>query len=545
MGSRPLETSEESGYILPTSVFCYLFSGENPMSAKKRVVRSFSDLASHPAAIPQAAVEPTVENEVSQEDSSGGFVVGNVLSEDSNDTSEVIVVETSSPNATFTVEFPDLESQVEEETPEEITEDDEDNEESIDPEVIEEGEETEDDYEEDVASIEIDDVDSELDDEVIEVDDEVDETEDIEEAEEEPVISEAAQDFADLIGQGASSDEETEVPEVTIIAGDDTITINEGEIEVVGNDGELKDDSEREAVIAEIQQYLPPGRLVNNDVFKNMSVEDLNNHLKMLSLNNGGSPAASKILKEIEEEYKVLIDSPDTKRRLALLEQRGSDFHKMAQKISKILGNEVAVKGMRYQEYHELLQHLTRSSTVIFKEIAAAADYMGIKMPIDELVPSMGSIPIMEGMVIDEKTAMYVLRVLLRQVEHWHHACLLLQQNFDDDSKEKTTLKDRLEYVSKQLKEEVETRDSMLQNIRQSFIEMPEFYIYVTGGGFLALKDEDEKLEVKNLTFTSDIREALFLNSKKAAERIIEVISEKSRFTDYNFRIRRLAAIEV
>src|SRR5690606_31690979 len=106
-----------------------------------------------------------------------------------------------------------------------------------------------------------------------------------------------------------------------------------------------------------------------------------------------------------------------------------------------------------------------------------------------------------------------------------HHTVLTLNEKLDAQKVNFANLTSEYERIKTRLEEELTQREALIDSVKSRFIEHPEFFIYVpSGNAYLGLKDEDEKLSIGNLKLVTDIRDALFLNYKAAAERVIEAL---------------------
>ncbi len=315
------------------------------------------------------------------------------------------------------------------------------------------------------------------------------------------------------------------------------------------NDENIEIESEediRRRLLEMAAQYHPIGKLSKTTPYDKMTISQLEDHVELLRINNGGTPIAAKILTDIQNDYRELLSSDEVRRRLAIVEAKGARFVEIAQKLERLIGGEITVKAMKFEEYHSLLKTLSSALTIISFEITKQAELLGIKLPIDELATSIGDVPVIEGMPLDEQSIMYILRNMTASLEHWHNIALSLRSNIQKLEATVATQQQVIEAQKIKLNEDAVQRNQFIQSYTDKFTEIEKYFIKASfNNGFLALIDPDEKLNKKNLTFTADIREALFLTNKRAAQRIIEVLSETNKYKVYTFTIHRLAYVSV
>lgn len=291
----------------------------------------------------------------------------------------------------------------------------------------------------------------------------------------------------------------------------------------VKEDAGLVEADPRLALLAEIEQYVTVCGYTQAHIDRahNMTLPQLHEYLASLRVSSGGSIQVAELLAEVEEAYAETLASEDVQRKLSLIEAKGADFLTLASRVHRALGSDVVVNGVRYQEYHELLKHLVRHSSVVSAHIVDIASLLRITIP-EQLENGGTPIPVVSGMQLNTKATLYILSVLLNNMRSWAVSAA------NADMLAKTAQKQREEmeaFAALKVAQAKAAQDNLNTALAAHAAETSRVATYIVedeDGKFLAKKHVDDPLSYKNLQFVDHPFDAIPLNSRLAAADLAE-----------------------
>lgn len=304
------------------------------------------------------------------------------------------------------------------------------------------------------------------------------------------------------------------------------------------------EDIERAKLMEEITQYVTLCGYMQDHLNRatNMTLVELREYAHAMRINSGGSVTVAQLLAETEEDFHRFISSEDVQRKVALAEAKGADFINVAQRIHRILGSDVVINGIRYAEYRDLVKLLIEHTAVVQRGVTAFADILRIEVP-ERLDLGGKTMPVVEGMPLNTKSTLYILNLVANNIRVWHASSvqadeLVKRMNAEIEVYKKTIQRQADE--NKALHQRVE-------NIRKEYnTRMGDVHSWVLKHprGFLGKKYFDEPLAYSNLTFYTNIEDALHMKSRISADDLAQrVFERKSEKFTQNIEFEVLSVI--
>lgn len=263
-----------------------------------------------------------------------------------------------------------------------------------------------------------------------------------------------------------------------------------------------------------------------------MTLSELKEYVHTLRINSGGSVGVARLLAETEEDFHKFVASEEVQRKIALVEAKGSDFINVAQQISRVLGSDVVINGVRFAEYREMLRILTEHTSIVQRGITEFADILRIEVP-ERLDLGGKTMPVVEGMPINTKTTLYILNVILNNIRSWRASSAQADELMKRYKNEAEAAKKALERQVEENKALHQRVESIRKEYNQRMSDVNS-WILKHPKGFLAKKDIDEPLSFKNLTFVEVLEDAIHLKSRIAADDLAQrVLERKPKFSDH------------
>tara|TARA_B100001146_G_C16187099_1_gene437377 strand:+ start:1137 stop:2375 length:1239 start_codon:yes stop_codon:yes gene_type:complete len=396
---------------------------------------------------------------------------------------------------------------------------------------------------------------------------------DIERAMEAPVEATEAEGVIEAAVFGDNEDD-SPVPEETMPDGFEELNMTEESAESIEDWAEsdivteilqvahevVEDEEEkpsREEMIETIKSY---HKMVNipflESAINMYTDEQLVDHLKLLDANNGGSWDMASAIANATSDYKRFVESELLNSKLKLIDKKSMDYVAVAQRITKALGSDAVVQGVKIGDYHTLLRNLAKNYSVLFDKVLQLGESLGIRIPENVFDNEDGDVPVVEGMPHNPKIALLVLNVFLAHVDKFY----TVNQAINDTNKR---LSDQLATVkaeSERLKKETEGHRESNLILRNTIAKSEQNSFYVirdrTRGGYLRQIDPDKKIEnVRDLDLRGELffdgrpdskrGKALELPTKSKARNLAERLMANPRFKKRDLFVKQITVVSV
>lgn len=286
-----------------------------------------------------------------------------------------------------------------------------------------------------------------------------------------------------------------------------------------------KDDpteTSRDALLKELSQLATYCGLTKRalEQAKSLSDVELKEYVSLQRRMAGGSLDTAALIADTEDTYAEFIHSELTKRKLGILEAKGHDFLRVAQHMSRVLGQDVAISGMRFRDYHEMLKHFVEHCAVIDGALSTLAAVLGIEIPNDYLLSEAGSTPVIPGQALSTKAAAYIINVVLNNIQFYSNHSAQMHHTNERLSDEVRKLTAQVAAAQEHERDTISRVEKVVEQVQASLNNVVT-YVILRDKQFLAKKDPESKLSVKNLTFVDDLRDALFFNTRHSAMDLI------------------------
>lgn len=277
------------------------------------------------------------------------------------------------------------------------------------------------------------------------------------------------------------------------------------------------EDEERDALLREIETlatYCNYTRRVIEHA-KSLSLVDLREYMRIQRKHAGGSVTVAELIDATEEHYAEYMHSELLRRKVSILDAKGKDFLVLVQRLSATLGQDIALNGMKFREYHELLTHLVTHTSVVDNAVSSLAAILGIELPADKLRNDT-TFPVIPGQAMTAKDTVYILQVIASNLTFYIEHALTLEKAYSKMSLECDKFKKERDTAKANEKDLLETTTRAIEQVEKTLARTAS-YVVMREEGYVGKRDPDEKLSVKNLDVYEGLADALFFTTKHAA----------------------------
>jgi hypothetical protein len=299
----------------------------------------------------------------------------------------------------------------------------------------------------------------------------------------------------------------------------------------------------REELVSNIISYY---KLVNIPFLPStldmMTDAQLEEHLKLLDANNGGSWNMATALTAAKENYEKFISSEVLNAKLKLVDEKSHDFVRMAQQISRKLGSDTVISGVRVDEYHTLLRKIVKDYSAVMDKVFSVGQTLGINYPDPEPSNEDNFIPIMENMPHNPEFAFYTLNVLLAHLDKFFYMSSATTKT-NENLKRRC---EQLELENKKLRDESSTHYEVSKNLRASIDRINQASYYVirdrVNAGYIRKRNPDAPVrKIKDLDLRGKLHEdAMEFTSLEKAKSLVSRLMAHKAYRKRDLYVKRV-----
>jgi len=115
-----------------------------------------------------------------------------------------------------------------------------------------------------------------------------------------------------------------------------------------------------------------------------LPISTLEEQLYLLKTEWGGSAEMRNRLLDADELISAARRGRLTRERKSLLDMQYREYHILAQKLARLVGNDTVIHGLQHTVYHEQLHNLIESTAVIMSAVRAMGDMIAYGLPPEE-----------------------------------------------------------------------------------------------------------------------------------------------------------------
>lgn len=309
---------------------------------------------------------------------------------------------------------------------------------------------------------------------------------------------------------------------------------NSIEIEAVNNNNIVTDTIENESEEDQIERdklletlkscYAPS--IVETFILNvsNWPLPELRKTVETTLLNTGGSFDAAKKIREIEDLFVGIANSPTFQAKLAALEERGADYIKIVQRLERLAGSDMVVQSLKFDDFTALVKSLIRSIEMVHSSIIQIAEQENLVLPASDAFDKT-LMPVVQGMPADPRIIAFIVTSLHSRLKGFQSVAAHSVSIIRDKDLRINHLEDEVKKLRDDLKSAIESKKGL------GPIRKPVNIDYVircnSTDTFIRRLDEDAKLTFKNIAFDGEHYEALSFETVEKARRFIDLIKSK------------------
>lgn len=302
----------------------------------------------------------------------------------------------------------------------------------------------------------------------------------------------------------------------------------------------------RDNVIAELEKLYSLIRLPYvRETWDNLPTQRLIDLLDIVKKDNGGSIEVATLIRQTEDDFATYLNSDIMKSRLRFIDQKGSDYAKVAQKLSDMMGNDVVISGIKVKEYHQLLKDYTKVLVSIFQKINDIAEYCNIDIPVNLNFPNGAKIPVLKDMPLNVDIAMYVLNVVKVNIGRAIYHSQFAKEELPRAHTHIEHLKNQLKVSKQNYEGALKEVENVRAETRKMLGDSSYWIIKDDSGNIIRKKDPEKALEnPRDLDLKGTIDTALFITTARSAEILVERLSHSRRFRNVNLNAFRVSIVQ-
>lgn len=289
------------------------------------------------------------------------------------------------------------------------------------------------------------------------------------------------------------------------------------------------EEEERSSLLAELETLATSCNYTKRVIHHahGLSLEDLREYVRVQKRNAGGSVSVAQLIDEVEEYYADWANSELLRRKVAILEQKGQDFLVIAQRMSRVLGEDVTVSGLRFKDYHELLKHLVTHTSLVDNGVSNLAAILGIELPRDTLKLSEGSSPVIPGQALSSRETLYLLSVVANNLTFYIEHSERMEKAYTKAEEARVKAEEALKAMKENMQGVIERTSAIIDQTNKALSNTLTWVVVNNKDEYLGKIDDEVKLSFANITFYDDIRDALFFNGRQAANDFIVRVNNR------------------